>query len=429
MAPKTVPWKLTGSTRAQLVGKTPALGLFGFLSDDDNSLLLANGTGMPWEYPTKTKMAAAIAAAINSAFPNLSTLGKIGESAGNMTFNGAAVGGGGSSSPLITTPTITGNTSAPAGTSVTLSASSSAYLWGGSTGIGYEWTVNGVTSSGAAKTVTASATVGSTVIATCRAVGSNSTTSASASYTVTTSANTAPVSTGVVCAWSNATSNTRNSSYTGTLSGATDTEGGALTYSITSPVGITITSQPNASGVFGYTVTAAATAISFAATVADSAGLTSAAKTITYPGTIAQPSGTSGALPIGTSTVTVPAGVSSITITSNGGGCNISGLTTAICQQYLNPAYEVVSGYPDGCWNVIYGIYDGRGMAHFGLAPAGEATTVTAGGSIIATANGSAANVLPAPSPATTVIAKNPATALVLTVSVAQRGGAATLTW
>ena len=66
MVAKSTPISLTGSTRAQLSGKSPAAGRVGYVSDDDNSLLLGNGTTAPWEYPTKTKIATMISAALSN---------------------------------------------------------------------------------------------------------------------------------------------------------------------------------------------------------------------------------------------------------------------------------------------------------------------------------------------------------------------------
>lgn len=78
MADKQVPFRFSGQTRASLFGKTPAAGRANWLTDDDNSMIIGNGTATPFEYPTKT----AVAAMISQATANL------GGSAGAVVYKG-----------------------------------------------------------------------------------------------------------------------------------------------------------------------------------------------------------------------------------------------------------------------------------------------------------------------------------------------------
>lgn len=53
---KDVAFRFSGQTRASFATTTPAAGRANYLTDDDNSLLVGNGTSAPFEYPTKTKV-------------------------------------------------------------------------------------------------------------------------------------------------------------------------------------------------------------------------------------------------------------------------------------------------------------------------------------------------------------------------------------
>jgi hypothetical protein len=413
-----------------MAGTYPTEGRFGYLSDDNKALLVGTGANStPNEYPEKSAIATMISTALAS-------------------WSG---GGGGNGEYLITTPTVSGNTSAQAGASVTLIAASSAYLWGGSAGITYEWTVGSTVTTGATLALTASATVGGTVTAKCRALGTGGTTSASVTTTVTTSANNPPVVTGVTTTLP--ASVTRTSAYNITISGGSDPDGGAVSYALSNPVGCTLSATAT-TGAVTVTVSSTATAVSFDVKTVDAQGLQSTtAITISRSGaSVGQPSGTTGALPAGTSTQVIPAGISSITVISNGGVGPITNTATVpagfgsspsvnpLIYNPATPVFTTFDGY--GCkWTYTYtgsttlGVNNYSGVDCHGatMAPtmqfaigAGSATTVSDGGTTLVTSPGAAAGVRTYPAPITQVIALDPSISHALTIV---NNGSCTINW
>jgi hypothetical protein len=292
MSPKLTPLRLTSNTRAALTATTagtlPTAGRFGYLIDDNKAILIGTGVNTsPLEYPEKSAIAAMISNAISNA------------------ISGGG-GGGGTAGNLITAPTISGTTSAQAGQSVTLTASGSAYLWGGSAGITYRWTKNAVTTDGSTLSVAAGETA--SVIA----LDANGNKSPTASQTITVSTN-APPSTPTIVTAIPATV-TRGSTYPVAFA-ANDPEGGTVTFAITNVVGCTATST-------SVTIDAAATSISFDVRAVDAQGLQSVAALAVSrsSGNVVSPTGDI-TVPAGTTrTIVIPAGTAgTVTLDGNGG--------------------------------------------------------------------------------------------------------------
>ncbi|WP_287601182.1 hypothetical protein [Thiothrix sp.] len=371
--------------------------------------------------------------------------------------SGGGSGGGGS---LVTAPTISGSTSAAAGASVTLTASASvsAFADTGTTIAKYTWTKpDATTVDGATLAITASATVGGTVTVKCRATDTLGNVSADKTFVLTTAANTGPSATGV-------TSNlpatvTRGSTYSVTFSGGTDSDGTIETRTASNPVGCTLSAASGST--VNVTINNNATSVSYDVRVTDNQGLQSTnSVTISRSGaSIVQPSGSTGALPLGTSTVTIPAGVSSVSVSARGGAgtaavAAVAGTTCPDDGRYYFAAGTYLGGpigsagvyYPDfytvagstapvsGCYWVNCNLSDGNGHYCWGGAAtggsaavagtAGSATTVS--GAASATFAGSATGVAIAPAVTTQVLTLNPATSNTLTVV---NNGSATLNW
>lgn len=352
--------------------------------------------------------------------------------------------GSGSTEYLITNPSIAGATTAQPGASVTLTASGGAYLWGGATGITYEWDYNGSLSTGVALAINAAATAGGVVTAKVRAKGTGGTVSDWVTHTLTAVANQAPSATGVTI--NLPATVTRGSTYTVTISGGSDADGTIATRTLTSPVGCTL-SGASASTV-NLTVNNDATSVSVTPVVTDNQGLSSVnGLAITRGGAaVVQPTGASGSKASGTHTVTIPAGVSSYTLVRNGGagtaavaGTTCSGGTTyhtagQTGQIFTDGGWNTFTYSTTGCWNDV-GLGAGVPTVYMGAASggsaatAGAATTTSSGGTQIDSAAGAATGVTTAPAATSVVKSKDPATALTLTVVVAANGGTWIANW
>lgn len=338
----------------------------------------------------------------------------------------ASTGGNSANNNLITVPIITGATGALAGQSVTLTAAGSAYLWGGSTGITYRWTKNGVITNGATLSVGAGETA--SVIA----IDANGNTSPAATRTIAVSTNSPPNIDAL--AHTLPARLTLGSVYNYILSGATDTEdaSASLTYNVDLVASSGIAALTTVSGTNGtqrgFTISPTATAVSLVVYVTDSMGAESARKTFTWDASkLDAPYMGSGVLTAGTYTVNVPAG--SYTIIGRGG---------------LGSSYQEESG--GGCSGTY--CYDSNGttectclggsgadcgcdpVSYYTAYNAGAQTLVMQGETTLATINGSAAtaagyNVLPA----LTTVVKTAATAITLTITVAANGGQCEILW
>ena len=156
-------------------------------------------------------------------------------------------------------------------------------------------------------------------------------------------------------------------------------------YRVSGVTGCVFTSMQGINPSVGVTIHNDATVVSFIVNVVDSAGLESN-DTITISRTgsnVVQPTGDSGQLTSGTHSVTIPSGVSSISITGNGG----AGL----------------------------------------LAAPGDPTNIS--GAVTHTFAGSAYGVTTAPAASTIVKAVNPTSTNTLNVMVATNGGSLRIQW
>ncbi len=266
--------------------------------------------------------------------------------------------GGGGGGSLVTAPTISGSTSAAAGSSVTLTASASvsAFADTGTTIAKYTWTKpDATTVDGATLAVTASATVGGTVTVKCRATDTIGNVSADKTFTLTTAANQAPSATGVTI--NLPATITRGSTYAVTISNGTDADGTIATRTLINPHGCTLSGSSGST--VNLTVNNDATSVSVTPVVTDNNGLSSTnGVAITRSGaSIVQPAGTSGLKSTGTHTVTVPAGVSSITIAGNGGAGMAAVPASAVTVNAAKYTFPTVININSGTISLSVGFY------------------------------------------------------------------------
>ena len=116
MVAKTTPVSLSGSSTAQLSGKSPVAGRLGYRSDGDNSILLGNGTTTPHEYPTKTTVATLITNALSGistyTHPATHAPSIISQDASNRFVTDAEKATWNAKAPLLS-PVFTGTPTAP----------------------------------------------------------------------------------------------------------------------------------------------------------------------------------------------------------------------------------------------------------------------------------------------------------------------------
>lgn len=115
---------------------------------------------------------------------------------------------------------------------------------------------------------------------------------------------------------------TRGSTYTITISGGTDPDGNSVMYNISNVAGCTFSTLTGISNSTAITINNNTNSIAFDIRVMDNNGLTSLdVISVSRSGAnVVQPTGSSGNLSSGTHVITIPIGVSNITIEGNGGG-------------------------------------------------------------------------------------------------------------
>lgn len=317
---------------------------------------------------------------------------------------------------LINTPAITGSSTAAAGSTVTLTATIPTYLWGGSAGITVKWLMeDGSIQTGLSIQLQTPNAVGGEKRVECYAVadGNPGIASGKRLHILSASTNATPSADGVI---SNLPATlTKGSAYTVVLSGASDTDSGdTLTYVLSGLVGSSANISET-SGSFILTVDMAATSVGFDVRVRDNKGAqSSTVKTFSRSSAnVVQPTGTSGMLGEGSHTVVVPIGVSTVTLTGNGGG----GLAYIAC----TPQYQTYCDGDSGCYTTQIGCTGGQSPA------AGNSTTVN--GAIAHTFGGATSGNAGAPAATQAVYQVPVGTSKTLTISVANRGGSCKVDW
>ena len=143
----------------------------------------------------------------------------------------------------------------------------------------------------------------------------------------------------------------RGTTYTVNLSGAVDPDGDNVTYELQNLVGCNSTLMAGITGSVEVAISPTASAVSFDILARDSNNALSLNELNVSRGDthIVQPSGSSGALPAGTHSVVVPAGVDSITVEIKGGSGSTT--TSKTCPPgYVIPPLTSQNGMPGVMW-------------------------------------------------------------------------------
>lgn len=195
----------------------------------------------------------------------------------------------GAQTKVVTTPSVSGSASTTAGTSVTLTASASSLLTGGSIA-SFTWTTPDGTSTtttassnSSSKAFTAQGSIGSTYVVKVMATDNAGNTSQIASKSISITNHVAPTAPTTLTAPAQVFQNSTGNQIT--VSGATASDGASLTYSLSQSGGVALTFSKTTGIASGEVVTfsapsvAADTPVTISAVAVDSYGAQSAAKT------------------------------------------------------------------------------------------------------------------------------------------------------